>query len=573
MDNRNHLIQMLQRIDGRGYPAYRDIRGAYDFGNFTLFVDHVQGDPYAAPSRLRISVPMEIAAFPEHCLNSRIRQIALRDFLARRFSRACRDACSRLGSGKSGMIAMDAPGQEILERSAVMLSDNSVEARFTVGLPARGRRILGRRAADLLCDTLPAIAGSSLRFSSLDPDEVRVHLDTAEDAEKLRLALKDHGLAAFIAEGSILPRRSGVDERPLKGKTVVPFESPESLAVTIDIPHAGRVTGMGIPEGVTLIAGGGYHGKSTLLSAVEAGVYNHLPGDGREKAVTDPSAVKIRAEDGRSVAGVNIHPFVSNLPDGGNTECFSTENASGSTSQAANIMEAMETGCRLLLLDEDTCATNLLIRDARMQKLVEKAGEPITPFVDRVGPLFRENNVSSILVLGGSGDYFDRADTVIRMEAYRPRNVTEDARKIAAQQPTGRAAESVGEWPGSLRGRIPDPRSLSPRKGKREVSIKTRGVRYLLYGTEEIDLSFVSQLADPGQVRAIGRAIYAAGKRLEAQGRKESVAELAHALAAEIAQKGLDTLDDRQFGDYAAFRPCEFAAAMNRLRTLRMAAP
>lgn len=564
----NALRSLLLRIDGRGYPAYKDIRGEYGFGRFTLVVDHVQGDPFAAPSRVRAVVPTTEAGFPPDTRSPRIRCIALRDYLARRFAAACRDGSARLGSGKSGLVAMDEPGQEILERASVTAGEDAIEARFVVGLPARGRRILGRQAGQLLCEIVPEIVERSLFLAALSAQEIERHLDTAEDAEALRTSLREHALAAFVADGAILPRRSGVDDRPMAGDAAVPFDSPDSLRVELELPHAGRVQGMGIPRGVTLIAGGGYHGKSTLLQALERGVYNHVPGDGRERVVADASAVKIRAEDGRPVEGVDIRPFISNLPGGGSPEQFRTQNASGSTSQAANIMEALEVGASLLLLDEDTCATNLMIRDARMQELVEKSGEPITPFLDRVGALSREKGASTILVLGGSGDYFEAADTVIRMDRFLPRDVTEEAKRIAAAHPTRRVAEGSAAWPEPMGRRCPDPASLNPRRGRREVSIKARALRAVHYGTEEIDLTNVVQLVDEGQVRAIGKAMELARRRFMTE--EQSLSAIVDAVMCEIDRDGLDVLDSRRSGEAVAFRAYELAAAINRLRSLRV---
>lgn len=573
------LRTILQRIDGKGYPAYKDIRGRYEFEEFTLFIDHVQGDPFAAPSRLRVRLPMRLAGFPPDTRANRSRLIALRDFLARAFAAGCRTVSDRSrGSGKSGLIAMDWPGQEILERSAIVVTPDFVEARFVVGLPAQGRRVLGRQAAAMLAEDVPHIVNTTLKYDRLDPQRLVAHLNTAEDADSLRAQLPELGLVAFVADGSILPRRSGVDDRPLKSNQVVPFRSPATLRLEVTLPHAGRITGMGIPTGVTLIIGGGYHGKSTLLAALERGVYNHIPGDGRELVVTNPTAVKIRAEDGRRVEGVDLRPFINNLPDGSNAAAFRTDNASGSTSQAANIMEALEVGARVLLLDEDTCATNLMIRDARMQALVEKEGEPITPFIDRVrqlaDPSFKNGGltgaVSTILVLGGSGDYFDVADTVIRMDAYVPHDVTSEAKAIAARYPTGRQAESTDPWPPPTP-RLPLAESLDPSKGKREVSIKARALRAVLFGTEEIDMTAVAQLVDEGQMRAIGQALNLARERY--MDNRRSVAEVVKAVMQEIAQAGLDALDPRQTGDYVTFRPYELAAALNRLRTLRVRTP
>ncbi|MCB0165090.1 MAG: ATPase [Anaerolineae bacterium] len=562
------LQRQLDRIDGKSYPAYKDIRGRYDFADATLFIDHVQGDPFAAPSRLRVRLPMAMASFPPQTYHHRSRLIALRDFLARRFSEACRDLSDRSrGSGKSGLLAMDRPGQEILERSAIIVTDEFVEARFVAGLPARGRRVLGRQAADMLCQDVPRLAEAALRYASLDARQLTAHLDAAEDADTLRAQLNDLGLVAFVADGSRLPRRSGVDDRPLGGDHVIAFRSPDSLKVEVTLPHTGRVSGMGIPRGVTLIVGGGYHGKSTLLSALEVGVYNHIPGDGRELVVTDPTAVKIRAEDGRQVEGVDIRPFINHLPNHSRAATFRTENASGSTSQAANIIEALEVGAKLLLLDEDTCATNLMIRDARMQALVEKPGEPITPFIDRVRQLADERAASSILVLGGSGDYFDVADTIIRMDSYVPYDVTAAAKTIAARQPTGRQVETGGPWPISTP-RIPLAASLDPSKGRREVNIKGRALRAVLFGAEEIDMTAVAQLVDEGQVRAIGQALNLARERFM-DGQRD-VAGVIEAVIAEIDRRGLDALDRRPTGDYVAFRAYELAAALNRLRSLKV---
>ena len=263
---------------------------------------------------------------------------------------------------------------------------------------------------------------------------------------------------------------------------------------------------MGIPKGVTLVVGGGYHGKSTLLRAIERGVYNHIPGDGREFVVTDPTAVKIRAEDGRNVVGVDISPFIGMLPGGHDTHFFITDNASGSTSQAANILEALEAESKLILLDEDTSATNFMIRDRRMQTLIEKVHEPITPFVDKVRQLYKDYGVSTILVMGGSGDYFEVVDTVIAMVEYEPRDVTGEAKEISDKYPTGRIGEGDAGF-GRLPERIPLSEGFDSRKGRREINLRAQGLKTLLFGREEIDLSCVEQLTEDGQVKAIGYAM------------------------------------------------------------------
>ena len=427
MATHNDLRQFLNRIDQRNYPAYKDLERCYEFPEFTLWVDRVQGDPFASPSQLRVAIAQNQAKFSADLYCTSSREIALRDFLTRQFDRAAQTMSQRRGSGKSGMIAISQPGQTILDRTSAFVDAHQVELRFVVGLPAFGRRVAGQQAIALLCEDLPEIIRQVGFYASLDARAVQRHLETAEDADWLRSQLLDRNLVAFVADGALLPRQSGVDDRPLS-KEASPFHAPDSLRVEFDCPNAGKITGMGIPAGVTLIVGGGYHGKSTLLRAIELGVYNHIPGDGREQVVTDATAVKIRAEDGRSVAKVNISPFINQLPQGRSTAEFSTENASGSTSQAANILEALEAGTKLLLVDEDTAATNFMIRDRRMQALIAKDKEPITPFIDKVRQLYAEHGVSTILVMGGSGDYFDVADTVIAMQDFQPQEVTAQAK-------------------------------------------------------------------------------------------------------------------------------------------------
>ncbi|MFW5870953.1 MAG: ABC-ATPase domain-containing protein [Verrucomicrobiota bacterium] len=562
--DRDRLRTGLLSIDGKGYPSYKRIKGRYRFEEFELSIDYVQGDPFASPSRLRVRVPVDMAGFPEHCFSSRIRRIAFRDFIARQFAALCCDLRERQGSGKSGLLSMDVPGQEIMERSSVVIEDSFIEARFVAGLPANGRRIRGRQAEVMLCEKIPGLARRTMFFDSINDAELKKHLDVCEDAAALREALDAKGLIAFIADGSVLPRCSGIDDRPLD-TGAVEFQSPDSMRVTIPTPHAGEISGMGIRKGVTLVVGGGYHGKSTLLNALEKGVYNHVPGDGREKAVSTRTSVKIRAEDGRSVQGVNITPFINNLPGERRPGCFHTQNASGSTSQAANIMEAVEVKADALFLDEDTCATNLMIRDARMQNLVEKSGEPITPFLDRVGSLYNDAGISTIIVLGGSGDYFEVADQVIRMDNFRPFDVTGKAKEIASRFPSLRKEETLEHWPDLGVRREPDPRSIDPRKGKKSVSIKTRSTRAVIFGAHEIDMSQVSQIVDEGQLRAIGRAMDMIRRKLAGGA---SFFEAIESICAEVRENGLDVLDDRRTGDYVEFRPYELAAALNRLRTL-----
>ncbi|MCS6817185.1 MAG: ABC-ATPase domain-containing protein [Acidobacteriota bacterium] len=573
------LRRLLNRLDGRGYKAYEEIEGAYEGSGWVLYIDHVQGDPFAPPSKMRVRVDGRCAGFPMDLYSTPVRRLALEDFLARRVRQSI-EVVSRghRGSGKSGLIRVDAGGQEVLERTAVRVRPEWIECRFQLGLPAAGRTVLGRQAEEMLCREIPEIMRRSLFWSEIPQSECRRFVECVENQEAIRAQLRERRLVAFVADGSILPRRSGVSELPLE--RAVPFRSPESLRVTFAVPNpisqGGRaqdvLTGMGIPEGVTLIVGGGYHGKSTLLRALERCVYPHIPGDGREYVVTRDDAVTIRAEDGRRIERVDLTPFIGELPYGQRTDDFSTENASGSTSQAANILEALEAGAQLLLIDEDTSATNFMVRDARMQALVAKELEPITPFVDRVRELYERFGVSTILVMGGSGDYLDVADTVILMREYVPEDVTQHARRIARAFPTERRREVTRPLERLIE-RIPLAESLDPSRGRREVKIEAKAVDLILFGETVIDLRAVEQIVDISQTRAIGYALHCAAERFM-DGRR-TVREILDELEQLFEREGLEVLDpfrrgDAHPGNFARPRRYEIAAALNRLRTVRM---
>ena len=577
-DDLDRLRQSLSRIDGRGYKAYKDIQGLYRDGDATLYIDHVQGDPFAEASKIRVRVAAKRAQVPRELYENEVRRLALQDFLAREVHDAIASLPrSSSGSGKSGLIEIDAGAQEVLQRTALVVTEDWVEARIHVGLPANGRRILGRQADTLLCKHVLENISARLCWDDAKDRRGREFVECIENVEHIRGRLGALDLVAFIADGSVLPRASGVDDRPMKPENAVAFTSPDSFRVTIEIPNAladgsQSVTGMGVPKGVTLIVGGGYHGKSTLLQSIERGVYPHIPGDGREYVVTARDTVKIRAEDGRRVEKVDISPFITNLPRGRDTEAFSSEDASGSTSQAANIVEALEVGAGALLLDEDTSATNFMVRDARMQALVHKDSEPITPFVERVRELYDAFGVSSIVVMGGCGDYFEAADHVILMRDYQPSDATEGARSVAAAFPTKRKVE-VGFSLRPVRARIPLAESFDPSRGRRPVKIDVRDLDRILYGRDPIDLRGVEQLVDISQTRAIGHAIHLAATRFVDGAR--TLRKVLECLESVFDEEGLDLLDPfyrkgRHPGNYARPRKFEIAAAINRLRTVGM---
>ena len=566
MQTSSDLKQILDRIDRRGYPAYKDTRGAYQFPGYVLSIDHVQGDPFAAPSRLSVRVDGRQAGFPERLYRLPCQRIALQDALTRRFGAlAARASHQAKGSGHSGLVSTSRCGQEVLERTACALDPETggVTLRLEVGFPANGRTINARELEKILFDLLPRCVESSLFCRNLDGRRLQAAADLAEDQQAIRDLLPQLGLCAFVADGSILPRENGVSPLPMRG--AVPFQSPPELAVTLELPHRGAVTGMGIRRGITLIVGGGYHGKSTLLKALELGVYNHIAGDGREYVITDDTAVKVRAEDGRSIQDTDISLFINNLPNGKDTVHFTTEDASGSTSQAAGVVEAMEAGASLLLMDEDTSATNFMIRDELMQRVIHRDMEPITPFLDRVGELYRHHGVSTILVAGSSGAYFHAADCVIQMDRYVPRDITDLAKREAQAFPAG--GGDLPPAPAPAFHRCPRP---SPELRGDRVKLKSLGRDGVSVGRETIDLRYVEQLADAEQSAALGWCMVCAQRRL-LDGRRTLV-QIVDALESLLGRQGLESLCEGTPGVPFLARPRrqELFACFNRWRSLRL---
>ncbi len=566
MKNQETLKRALIALEGKSYGAYKEIKGSYKVKDYIIEVQHVQGDPFASPSKIRIFMDLQVAQIPSYLVNTKIKRIAVADFLTRFFEQNIKRLYDGVrGSGKSGVISIAHCSAQILERTAVIINEKQIEVRCEVGLPATGRRVLGKSAAYILCEALPNIVEASLYYKNIDNSKLQEQVELMEDQVFIREELIKKDLVAFVANGAVLPRKSGISEMPLKNG--VPFKSPSSLEVEMNLPFRGKVKGLGIPKGITLIVGGGYHGKSTLLQAIEKGVYNHIPGDGRELVITRIDAMKIRAEDGRSAVNVNISPFINNLPNHKDTVRFTTENASGSTSQATNVMEALEAGSKVLLIDEDTSATNFMIRDGRMQKLVAKEKEPITPFIDKVEQLKNQKDVSTIMVVGGSGDYFDVADYVIMLDEYHLEDVTEKAKVIAKEMGETRirqADESFGE----ITNRVPLKNSFP--RGDRDSKIKTRSLDTITYGENTIDLSYVEQLVEYNQTNALAAILEYMVKNIidNEITLVASVEKLYH----KIEKEGITVLSNGSgySGNLALPRTYEVCSMLNRYRNLKI---
>ena len=567
MQSATELKQLLDRIDHRGYPAYKDTKGQYQFQGYIFSIDHVQGDPFASPSKVSVQVKGSTAGFPEELYKGRHQRAALQDEMTRQFYHAIQKYAFRAkGSGKSGLISVSKCGQEVLERTACEINpkNGDVKLRFEVGFPANGRTINARELEKIVFGFLPECVEQSLFYKNCDKKRVRSIIDLAEDQQYIRDELEKKDLIAFVANGAILPRESGVSDKPMKG--AVRFQSPKEMEVTMKLPHKGEISGMGIRRGVTLIVGGGYHGKSTLLKALELGVYNHIQGDGREYVITKDDAMKIRAEDGRSIKKTDISMFINDLPNGKDTRGFYTEDASGSTSQAANVIESMEAGASVMLIDEDTSATNFMIRDELMQRVIHRDMEPITPFIDRILELYQVYGISTVIVAGSSGAYFHIADTIIQMDRYEPKEITKLAKETAKDFPAMSGMEKSAEKPVFVR----CPRQGRGFKPNDRIKMKTMGKEMVQINRETIDLRYVEQLADTEQVSALGYCVRYAEKHLF-QG-KDTIQNVVDKLEEKICREGLSSLCEStaSVANLAMPRRQEIFACLNRYRGLNL---
>lgn len=567
MQSAAELKQLLDRIDHRGYPAYKDTKGQYQFQGYVFSIDHVQGDPFASPSKVSVQVKGSTAGFPEELYKGRHQRAALQDEMTRQFYRAIQKYAFRAkGSGKSGLISVSKCGQEVLERTACEINpkNGDVKLRFEVGFPANGRTINARELEKIVYEFLPECVEQSLFYKNCDKKRVRSIIDLAEDQQYIRDELEKNDLIAFVANGAILPRESGVSDKLMKG--AVRFQSPKEMEVTMKLPHKGEISGMGIRRGITLIVGGGYHGKSTLLKALELGVYNHIQGDGREYVITKDDAMKIRAEDGRSIKKTDISMFINDLPNGKDTRGFYTEDASGSTSQAANVIESMEAGASVMLIDEDTSATNFMIRDELMQRVIHRDMEPITPFIDRILELYQVYGISTVIVAGSSGAYFHIADTIIQMDRYEPKEITKLAKETAKDFPAMSGMENPAEKPVFIR----CPRQGRGFKPNDRIKMKTMGKEMVQLNRENIDLRYVEQLADTEQVSALGYCVRYAEKHLF-QG-KDTIQNVVDKLEEKICREGLSSLceSNASVANLALPRRQEIFACLNRYRGLNL---
>ncbi len=572
----DRLRDKLVVMNGKGVQVYRELAGAYRFDRFELYLESLDLDPAAPSCAARVRIDQAEAQVPPTLWDHPFGRIAAEDFLARTVRDAIHKHVRARWSGRITPLVIEAGEQAILPRTCCSVAEDFVEVRLTVALPAEGRKVLAKPAQALFFNELPGVVNAGLVWANLDAASGRRHCETYQDYLALREALDAHGLVAFVADGSVLPREPGSGDRPLRGTRFLPLRAPDELAVTITLPHRGPVRGLGVRRGVTVIAGAAFSGKSSLLAAIASGVHPHVPGDGRELVAAAPDAAMIRAEAGRRIEHVDVSAFIHRLPHRPDVRALSVERATGMLSMAAAVAEALEIGTHLLLFDEDDGAIMFLARDAAMRTLVPETSESITPLVDRVRALWETHGISSVIATGGLGEYLDVADTVIVMEGFQPLAATERARSLAAGPRESRSLEG-GQVGGLERpafdlplSRCPLSRGFSGMRG-RGLRAELRGREVLALGRETVDLKPLIHLADDGQARAAGDAILYAVEKAYTDG-NTTIAGLLDRVFADIDASGLGVLVPPQGrpGDYAMPRRHEVAAILNRLRSLQV---
>ncbi len=577
-----NLKTQIESIADQPYRHIRKLNGSYKFPGFDFRFIRIQGSPGANPASIaEITVPVKATGFPDLFMAKSIYRIAMADFIIRRFKlgidRIAKQNRGRDGSGSFYTIEFS---QKMLQRDCILFVDNDIELRFIFSLPAKGSgggQFDAGQAWLMFEKELTAMVDFALYYKNYDQASRQLldrYLDVQHKREQIKNYLQKNGLTVFINNGAILPRQSGIDDRPAIGKNIVPFQSPMSCQVDIPISDTEVIQGMAIKEGITCITGGGYHGKSTLLQAIIAGVYAHIPDDGREYIVTREDAVFIRAEEGRSIRNVYISAFIGMLPNGMNTEQFSTDNASGSTSQAAMIVESLEAGSNLLLFDEDSCATNLMLRDELIAKVMSSTQEPIKPLYNSLRSLWCQYHVSMIFVVGGLGRFLQKADTCLLMDNYQCQDITAKVR------------EELGEIKNEIQHKIKfssqrylasdnfDPAYINQRLNKqipKRIKSLRNAPRQLEYGMDLINLEALPQLIEASQILAIGYCLLRLKKAMEHQGSKtHTIKYWLDWLYQQLERHGLCFLQPEYPGLLSLPRRNEVAAAINRTRSLKV---
>jgi predicted ABC-class ATPase len=563
MIDKKEFIEIIEGIDGRSREEFAKLVGDFDFSRYVVKIGRLRPDGRSFP--LSVRVPQIIAGFPEEIFETPIRRMALEDYLIRNLATAIEEISSFDEEGVAYRnIEIATPGQKILPRTSMLVSDEYIETHLAVRLPLRDELIDGEKLEDIFFEELQELVVSTLIYCNLDYDELSSFLDIMEDAGRIRQLLASQGLISFVGEGSLLKREPFTDDVDL-------FQAPlmidEKLKTSIDVPNAGTVSGLGIKDGITLIIGDEYSGRCDLIAAISAGIYNHVPGDGREFVASMPDTVYISEEPGRSVQKVDISPFVIS-EDEGFAE-FSSDAADGFESEAAALVENIEVGARILLFDESTSSPAFLAGDERIGGLIS-GGDPRTvPLAARARQLTEE--IGAALVVAGNRNisaFIPVADTILLIEDYTVSDITEQAKALGiAEIKVEESTRGFQELADRKRWVVPS--SIDPSLGKEDAHIVAYEKQLLEFGRNLIDLSVIEQLADSDQTRTIGQVLYYL--KLRYLGESNSLNSLLDYVDRDLSTEGLACLSPEFRSDLARPRRYEIAAALNRLPSFRVA--
>ncbi len=555
------LYQKIRILDGKPYGLYKSLaERTWDFGDFILEFIHVQGDPFAPASRVLLRAKLATLGYAPEWGSGFERRLALSDYLYRKLGRLVQEKYP----WKDAAVVFDTAGPEMLVRNSLWIDNGEIRACLQVRLPGEGRKIQAELAAEILTMVMPDLVSAGLYYNKGDEPAMQEHYRVLAERKEILAELEGRGLCAFVPDGAVLPRASGLSELPLEG--AVPFVAPDELAVTLNV--CGReIRGMGIPKGITVITGGAFHGKSTLLQALTRAVYPHVPGDGREGIVVDATALRVGVEDGRSVRGTDLSMFVRDLPGGISTKDFNTLSASGSTSEAANLLEAMEAGARTFFIDEDSSAVNFLIRDVRVRKLLGDEREPLIPLTDRIREL-ASAGMNFVLVAGACGDYLDIADNIIVMANYRAECVKST---VSSWKAEGLIGSTVNARPFAAYMQ-PLQKSVRPASAvERQVKVKLAGDTLLQIGFLVADTSRLVTLVDKQQRLGAGfmllNMLQNAASNADGDTPADSIAGAAQKLCDTICNVGFRNLPQGMSREMSLPRAVDIACVAFRLNS------
>ena len=566
MKNKEELYGKIEQVNLKGHGDLQQLLGDYDFSRYVLKILRIEEPVETQLSMLIVRVPQLIAGFPQDLIQTPVGRTALEDLIARKVADEIEKTASYDTAGISRRrLYFTRPGQKILPRSSLVVTEEYVEARIYFRPPMQDDKIMGSDLKELFFGMLPRIANSALIYCNLHEGEAERCVNSMSDADHIRRLLPTRGWVSFVAEQSHLCRVNHGDTPDMHRTQTLRVD--DALAKSLDLPKAGAVRGFGVPSGLTVILGDAYSGRVELMRAMSAGIYNHVRGDGREQVITVPDAVYLKAEAGRSVRRVDLSAFLRDAGDE-NSPVFSSPNADVFASEAAATVEALEAGARALLFDESDSSPEFLARDPRLAGLTPPAEQRITPLSAIARRMVDQLGVS--VVVAGTvtvTDFIPVADTVLRIANFKVYDVTKEAKKLVTAVPAPSAPINVASMVERSRSIVPS--SIDPSAGRSDFLIEADDIHSLRFGREKIDLSSVEQLADVDQTRTIGRILYYAKTRYMEEVRP--IREILDAIDHDLSSEGLETLTRTLQGDLARPRRYEIAAALNRLPSLRIA--